>query len=635
MRFTELPRPAKTLILFCMDGVLAIGAYWIAAVARFGRLPAVSLEQAIIGSALAATLMPTVALALGFYKSVTRFHTPGLASHAGIVSALCGAIFATIALHGGVRPLQGAGFGLVLALTFFAFLLLSRATARWVLKRPVSRATRVAIYGAGEAGRQLAALLTHSNTHRPVLFVDDNPKFVGRSIEGLPVVGSTSGRFAERLRTHGVSEVLIAIPSLKPGRRRQLLEFLSEFSFRVRSVPRLSELVAKGEKGLVEVSVEDLLGRDPVTPLPGLLEVCIRGKAVLVTGGGGSIGSELCRQALALRPAKLIVVDHSELGLYTIEQELRTQLGRNADSTILEFILGSVRDSNRMRMLFAAHAIDTVYHAAAYKHVPIVELNPVEGFRNNVFGTLHVARAALETGVGHFVLISTDKAVRPTNIMGASKRVAELVIEMLSRRRPRTKFSMVRFGNVLASSGSVVPLFTKQIAEGGPITLTHSEVTRYFMTIREAVELVIQAGAMAQGGELFVLDMGAPVRIRELAEKMIRLSGRSIRGPSNPNGDIDIEITGLRPGEKMHEELLIDGDAVGTRHPRILEMKESTADVGTLESELSRLDHDPNESEVCAAIRALLAKWVTGYPVEEPQWPGRGALRVIPSTTRQ
>jgi FlaA1/EpsC-like NDP-sugar epimerase len=636
MRFTELPRPLKTLILLSIDGVLAIGAYWIAAVARFGKLPAVSLEHALIGSALAATLMPTVALALGFYKSVTRFHTAGLASRAGIVSALCGAIFATIALHGGARPLQGTGFGLVLGLTFFAFLLLSRAAARWVLKRPVTRVEHVAIYGVGEAGRQLAALLNHGGNQRPVLFIDDDPRLRGRTIDSLAVINPRDGRFAERLRAHRVSEVLIAIPSLKPGRRRQLLEFLSDFSFRVRSVPRLAELLARGEKGIVdlaEVSVEDLLGRDPVAPLPGLLDACIRDKTVLVTGGGGSIGSELCRQSLGLRPAKLIVMEHSELALYSIEQELRAEALKSGAATKLEFILGSVTDRARTQALFTAHAIDTVYHAAAYKHVPIVELNPVEGFRNNVFGTLYVARAALDAGVSHFVLISTDKAVRPTNVMGATKRVAELVVEALARQQPRTRFSMVRFGNVLGSSGSVVPLFSKQIAEGGPITLTHAEVTRYFMTIREAVELVIQAGAMARGGELFVLDMGTPVRIKELAEKMVRLSGRSIRDEQNAIGDISIEVTGLRPGEKLHEELLIDGDITGTMHPRIWEMRESVRDLGGLEPELARLEGRTHGAATSAEMSSLLATWVAGYPYQGAQ-AERPALRSVPSNVR-
>jgi FlaA1/EpsC-like NDP-sugar epimerase len=633
MKFTELPRSVKTLILFSMDGVLAIGAYWIAAVARFGKIPSVSLEHALIGSALAATLMPTVALALGFYKSVTRFHTAGLASHAGIVSALCGAIFATIALHGGARPLQGVGFGLVLALTFFAFLLLSRATARWILKRPATRGERVAIYGAGEAGRQLAALLNHGEQHRPVLFIDDDTKLTGRSIDGLPVISAGDAHFGDRLRSHRVREILIAIPSLKPSRRRQLLEFLSKFPLRVRFVPRLAELAVKGVVELVEVSPEDLLGRDPVTPLPGLLDACIRGRTVLVTGGGGSIGSELCRQALAHGPLKLIVLEHSELALYNIEQELRAAVEKANAATMLEFVLGSVTDRHQVERLFSERSVDTVYHAAAYKHVPIVEQNPGEGFRNNVFGTVYVAQAAMKANVSHFVLISTDKAVRPTNVMGASKRIAELVVEALAQRKTTTRFSMVRFGNVLASSGSVVPLFMKQIAAGGPITLTHPDVTRYFMTIREAVELVIQAGAMARGGELFVLDMGEPVRIRDLAERMVRLSGRSIRNERNPGGDIPIDITGLRPGEKMHEELLIDGNATGTMHPRISEMKESTVEVALLESELARLEAKAIDARNDSDIRLLLCKWVVGYKHSEVRSEKSG-LRVVPAVAR-
>lgn len=323
---TKFPRPLKTLILFCVDALLATAAYWLATIARFGRIPSISPEHVIAGTALAAVLMPTVALALGFYRSVTRFHAPNLASRAGIISGLCGAILAAIAVYGGAPPLQAAGFGLVFALIFFVFLLLSRAAARWILRRPLAEGEHVAIYGAGEAGRQLAAMLTRGERQRPVAFIDDDPKLRGRSIEGLPVIHPKSTRFQVQLRARGVREILIAIPSLKPRRRRELLEFLSGFSWRVRSVPRLADLAAKGGKrigDLVEISVEDLLGRDPVVPLPGLLEECIKGKSVLVTGGGGSIGSELCRQALAHGPKKLIVLDHSELALYSIEQELR------------------------------------------------------------------------------------------------------------------------------------------------------------------------------------------------------------------------------------------------------------------------------------------------------------------------
>jgi FlaA1/EpsC-like NDP-sugar epimerase len=633
LRLGGLPRPVKTVILLSVDSVLAVGAYWIATIARFGRVPTLTTEQIVLGTALAAVLMPAIALALGFYRTVTRFHAPNLVSRAGLVSGLCGASLAAIADFGGATTLQGLGFGFVFALVFFALLLLSRAMARWVLRQPGAIGTPVAIYGAGEAGRQLAAMLSRAAAQHPVIFIDDDPELRGRSIEGLRVLDPKDWRFRERLDARGVREILIAVPSLRPGRRRELLEFLSGFSYRVRSVPRLSDIAEGASRGiddLQDISAEELLGRDPVQPLPGLLEACVHGRTVLVTGGGGSIGSELCRQALALGPRKLVVLDHAEYALYAMEQELRAAALRTKAAVSLEFVLGSVTDSQRLAQLFGEHAFDTVYHAAAYKHVPIVELNPVEGFRNNALGAWHVARAAASAGVRHFVLISTDKAVRPTNVMGASKRVAELALEAVARRHPDTHFAMVRFGNVLASSGSVVPLFTRQIAEGGPVTLTHPDVTRYFMTIREAVELVIQAGAMAKGCELFVLDMGAPVRIRDLAERLVRLSGRSVRDEANPHGDIAIEITGLRPGEKLQEELLIDGDVAGTMHPRIMQMKEKLVDPVPLEAELAKLEGEGHDAAAHDRIRALLARWVSGYADSRARG-ARAPLRAVKS----
>lgn len=630
---TALPRPVKTLILFCIDALLASMAYWLATIARFGRIPTVPIEQILMGTAVAAVLVPALALVFGFYRSMTRYLAPHLPARAGVVSASAGIVLAAIASFGGARPLQAIGFAFVFALAMFVLLLLSRAAARWLLGRSAGGGPPVAIYGAGSAGRQLAAMLMRGDQLRPVAFIDDDRMLHGRSIEDLPVLSPLDEKFSERLRARKVREVLIAIPSLKPSRRRQMLEFLSGLSLRVRSVPALAELMEKDEKNigdLVDVSVDDLLGRDAVTPLQGLLDACIRGKAVLVTGGGGSIGSELCRQAIALQPKKLIVVEHSELALYAIEQELRAKAAKSGVQCEMEFVLGSVADRSRVESLFRGNSIDTVYHAAAYKHVPIVELNPAEGFRNNVFGTWHVAHAALEAGAQHFVLISTDKAVRPTNVMGATKRVAELVLEAISGRASRTAFSMVRFGNVLASSGSVVPLFRKQIAAGGPITLTHPDVTRYFMTIPEAVELVIQAGAMARGGELFVLDMGSAVKIRELAERMVRLTGVSVRDEANPAGDIAIEITGLRPGEKLHEELLIDGEVTGTVHPRILQMRERAMDLRALEAELGRLEGVGHDEAAQAAIRGFLAKWVAGY-ADQGARAAPVALRAVPA----
>lgn len=616
-RITRLPRFAKTLILFCVDAVLSTVAYWTATIARVGGIPSMSQDHALIGTALVAVLMPSLAIGFGFYRSVTRFHTPHMASRAGAVSAFSGVLLGAIAWYGGARTLQAAGFGLVFSLVFFVLLLLSRTAARWILGRSDEIGVPVAIYGAGSAGRQLAAMLIRGTQHRPVALIDDDPNLKGRLIEDLPVLNPKERRFLDRLQSRGVREVLIAIPSLKPSRRRDLLEFLSGFPFRIRTVPALAELVAKEGKGigeLVDISPEDLLGRDPVAPLPGLVESCIKGKTVLVTGGGGSIGSELCRQALALVPKKLLVFEQNELALYEIEQELRAVAAQTATGTELEFVLGSVTDPTRINWLLRNEIIDTIYHAAANKHVPIVELNPVEGFRNNIYGTWYMARAALEAGVSHFVLISSDKAVKPTNVMGATKRVAELVVEVMASRASRTVFTMVRFGNVLASSGSVVPLFQKQIRNGGPITLTHPEVTRYFMTIREAVELVIQAGAIARGGELYVLDMGTPVRIKELAEKMVRLSGQSLRDESNPGSGIAIEVIGLRPGEKLQEELFIDGDVTGTLHPRIWQVREQAVNLGALEEDLLQMEKIGHDDAASDAIRAVLSKWVTGFP---------------------
>lgn len=628
---TSLPRPIKTLILFLIDAVLACIACLMATVARFGRIPDLPLETILLATAVAAVPVPILALTFGLYRSMTRYLSPHFPARAGIVSLTAGSILALIGLVGGARPLQTLSLGFIFALGVFVLLLTSRAIARRIIRGPGVAGQSVAIYGAGAAGRQLAAMLARDDSLRPVAFIDDDAKLWGRSIEDLPVLNPRDSRFRERLNTRGVREVLIAIPSLKPSRRRQMLEFLSSVSMRVRSVPSLGDLLNRRAEGigeLVEVTVEDLLGRDPVTPLPGLLESCIRSKTVLVTGGGGSIGSELCRQAIKMGPRKLLVLDHSELALYQVEQDLRRTAAAAGDSTQLEFVLGSVTDAIALGHLFAKGSIDTVYHAAAYKHVPIVESNPIEGFRNNVFGTWYLARTALANQTSNFVLISTDKAVRPTSVMGASKRIAELVLEELASRAVKTKFAMVRFGNVLASSGSVVPLFRKQIAAGGPVTLTHPDVTRYFMTIPEAVELVIQAGAMATAGDLFVLEMGTPVRILDLAQRMIRLSGLSIRDEMNPNGDIAIEVTGLRPGEKLFEELLIEGEVTGTLHPRIMRMKERPLDTRQLEGDLARLESCARNEITEVVVRAFMSKWVAGYD-SAPSTAGGASLRIV------
>ena len=428
---------------------------------------------------------------------------------------------------------------------------------------------RVAIYGAGEAGAQLAAALRLAGNHRIITFIDDNPAFWSRSINGIAI---QSPRVLKDLAST-IDQVLLAIPSLPRSDRRRIVDGLQRSGIGVLQVPSVDDLTSGRARidSLRRVAIEDLLGRDEVPPVPQLLGPRIKNAVVCVTGAGGSIGSELCRQILALSPAKLILLERSEPALYSIEEELRTLL---KEGVVLQSVLGSATHLDLLQGLFADQAVELVFHAAAYKHVPLVEANPLAGLENNVLSTDCVCRAAVATGVLEVVLISTDKAVRPTNVMGASKRLAELLVQAYASESCNTRFAMVRFGNVLGSSGSVVPLFRRQIAAGGPITLTHPDVIRYFMTIPEAATLVLQSSVLAQGGDVFLLDMGEPVRIKELAEQMVRLSGLSLRDSAHPDGDIEIVCTGLRPGEKLYEELLIDAESQTTVHPLIYRAQE-------------------------------------------------------------
>ncbi|MEO7108776.1 MAG: nucleoside-diphosphate sugar epimerase/dehydratase, partial [Rhodoferax sp.] len=425
---------------------------------------------------------------------------------------------------------------------------------------------------------------------------------------------------ASLVQEQGVTDLLLALPSAARARRKEIIDGLRYVPVHVRTLPDWSDL-ASGRvtvQDFKELDIEDLLGRDPVPPNTDLLARNLMGKVVLVTGAGGSIGSELCRQILAQRPAQLLLLDHSEFNLYTIHQELTASFGPTAPLQTLVPLLGSVANLARLRDVCRMYKPHTVYHAAAYKHVPIVESNPAVGMDNNVFGTWNMAQAALESGVASFVLVSTDKAVRPTNIMGASKRMAELILQSLAAQSLQTNgtcFSMVRFGNVLGSSGSVVPLFRRQLAAGGPLTVTHTDVTRYFMTIPEAAQLVLQAGAMAAGGEVFVLDMGEPVRIVDLARRMVELSGLTVRDDATPNGDIAISITGLRPGEKLYEELLIGDDPTPTAHPRIMKAREHHLEWAELKQQLEGLragiDAD-NTEQIQAVLRTCVHGYVAG-----------------------
>jgi len=465
----------------------------------------------------------------------------------------------------------------------------------------------VAIYGAGSAGAQLAAALRLSGVYAVVAFIDDDARLWNRTIHGVRIqpprwLVDHPGR---------VERVLLAIPSLSRRRRKQILDALQSLNLPVLQVPSLQDITSGCARidTLRPIEIEELLGRDAVPPDPQLLGPGIAGRCICVTGAGGSIGSELCRQILRLAPSRLVLLDHSEPSLYVLLQEL-TRLSQASVDLIPA--LGSAGDATWLEPLFQQHGVDVVFHAAAYKHVPLVQANPLAGLANNVFATRAVCRAAARAGVAQVVLISTDKAVRPTNVMGASKRVAELVLQASAQQFTTTCFSMVRFGNVLGSSGSVVPLFRRQIAAGGPITLTHPQIIRYFMTIPEAAQLVLQAAVLAQGGDLFLLDMGEPVRIKDLAEQMVRLSGLSLRDAQHPDGDIEIVCTGLRPGEKLYEELLIDADSAPTAHPLIYRARERCMPPSQLWPQLDALQDAiarQNQSVALDLLAQLVPEW--------------------------
>jgi len=483
----------------------------------------------------------------------------------------------------------------------------------------------VIIYGAGSSGMQLVVALQNGDQYLPAAFVDDSHHMLGNTVHGIRVYNPNS--LYELIESFSVRKILLAIPSATHAERKGILNRLEHLPIHVKTVPDLFDMVS-GKVGVDEIrdiDIEDLLGRDIVPPNPKLLGACIKGQAVMVTGAGGSIGSELCRQIVSIKPARLILLDSFEFGLYELESELRERLKGLESSGDIEIValLGSVCNRRQMENAIKSFAIDTVYHVAAYKQVPMVEKNIIEGAQNNIFGTLIPAQAAEKHEVKNFVLISTDKAVRPTNFMGATKRFAEQVLQAMSQRNGVTKFSMVRFGNVLGSSGSVVPLFRKQISKGGPVTVTHPEVTRYFMTVQEAAQLVLQAGSMATGGDVFVLDMHEPIRIVDLAKKMVHLMGYDIRDESYYRGDIAIEYTGLRPGEKLYEELMIGEFVTGTEHPKIMRAEEETLTWELLKPLLDRLASACEKIDL-PEIREILMEAVDGFePKEElsdPLW---------------
>lgn len=616
-----LPRIAKRLTALIVDASLCAITVWLAFGLRLDSWGSLTGYQwvPVVGSlGLALPLF----IISGLYRAIFRYSGWGallaVAKAMGLYTVLYATVFTVFTVHDVPRTI-----GIIQPLLLFIAIGGSRVGAHyWLGGLYQSRVKhqlipKVLIYGAGSAGRQLAAVLTNSREMVAVGFVDDNAALQGNTINGLRVFNPL---FLEKVVARlGVTEVLLAVPSLSRARRNEILAALQPLSLRVRTLPSLMDL-AHGRvhaADIRELDIEDLLGRDPVAPNGILLNRNTRNKVVLVTGAGGSIGSELCRQIVKAGPSTLLLVEMCEFALYAVHQNLLTlQADEGAPKVRIIPLLASVCDYKRMEEIMRTWCPNTVYHAAAYKHVPLVEHNPAEGVKNNVLGTLFTARAAAENNVSNFVLVSTDKAVRPTNIMGTSKRLAEMVLQGLASSSREhgytTKFSMVRFGNVLGSSGSVVPLFRQQIKDGGPITVTHVDINRYFMTIPEAAQLVIQAGAMATGGDVFVLDMGKPVRILDLAHRMVELSGLTVKDESHPDGDIEIVVTGLRPGEKLYEELLIGDNPEPTQHQRIMKAHEDCLPWPQLEEKLRILEVALEQNDV-GIIRQILQDLVPGY----------------------
>lgn len=620
-----MPRFAKRLVAGSVDASLCILSVWVAFYLRLDYWVAIYSDQ-FWQADLAALISLGLALPIfayyGLYRVMFRYSELAAAHTVIRAMAVYGLLYFVVITVIGIQGIPRS-VGIMQPILLLLSVGASRAVASFWLggmyRSLIKHTTRpkVLVYGAGSAGRQLAAAMHNSPDMQVVGFLDDDERLHKQVLNGLVIYDPR--HLASIVQDKDISSVLLALPSLNRARRNTILASIREAKVAVHTLPSVSDL-AQGKvsvSDLHELDIDDLLGRDAIAPNAILLARNVTGKTVLVTGAGGSIGSEICRQILKIKPQRLLLVDSSEYALYAIHAELEEYWQKHCggvDFSPIIPLLGSVRDADRMKEVIATWMPQTIYHAAAYKHVPLVEHNPAEGIKNNVFGTLMVAELAVDYNVSDFVLVSTDKAVRPTNIMGASKRLAEMVLQALAKRSApqSTRFTMVRFGNVLGSSGSVVPKFRQQIKQGGPVTVTHSEMTRYFMTIPEAAQLVIQAGAMSKGGDVFVLDMGEPVRIMDLARRMIELSGLTVRDSDNIDGDIEIEVTGLRPGEKLYEELLIGDNPQGTNHPRIMRAHEEFLEWGALKIKLDELSSAVDNNQI-GIVRRMLQELVSGY----------------------
>lgn len=614
----DLDRRAKKIIAFVVDSAICVLAIWLAFSLRLGDW---QLWNAPIRSVLIASFLiwPPIFLILGVYRSIFRFAGSGtiteLTRAIMIFLFFMTLVFTVIGLPGVPRTI-----GILVPILYFLALVMSRIVVRYIISDLLGQRAfggetkRVLIYGAGSAGQQLAISTRHYPGMYLLGFVDDDSRLRGQRLDGSPVYHSSE--LTAKVERLGVTDILLAVPSMSRSKRKGIVDNLKRFSVHVQTLPQIQDLVT-GKVSIAdlrEVEVEDLLGRDAVAPNDLLMGRTILGKTVMVTGAGGSIGSELCRQIMAIGPTKLVLVEMTEYALYKIEQELRENAAAGSFRADIEIHpeLINTTAARPVSSLLAAYRPDTIFHAAAYKHVPLLEHNPISGIGNNIISTRNLVHAAEEHDVCHFILISTDKAVRPTNVMGASKRVCEQILQAKAKVGSKTRFSMVRFGNVLGSSGSVVPRFKEQIANGGPVTLTHKDIIRYFMTIPEAAQLVIQAGSMSKGGEVFVLDMGKPVKIYDLASTLINLSGLTVRDDDNPDGDIAIEEIGLRPGEKLFEELLIGENPMPTKHTRIMQAMEGHMPWDELSAALDILEshvHAGNRDGAVALLRDLVPEY--------------------------
>ena len=620
-----LSRSVKQIVMMIIDSVMIVTALALAFTLLDKEFFAQD-QRFYYYLAIATVLSILVFVRIGLYRALVLYMglQSGFILLQGVTAATC-LLAASYLLS---QTPQSSDYSILPIFWMIALLFIggSRFVAKVLLQSIIQNfrpKEPVIIYGAGSSGMQLMVALQNGDQYLPVAFVDDSHRMSGDTVHGIRVYSPNS--LYELIEAFSVRQILLAIPSATHAERKEILNRLEHLPIHVKTVPDLFDMVS-GKVGVDEVrdvDIEDLLGRDIVPPNPELLGACISGQSVMVTGAGGSIGSELCRQIITNEPSQIILLDSFEYGLYEIENELREKLSgiENGDQIEIVALLGSVCNRVQMENILKSFQIDTVYHVAAYKQVPMVERNIMEGVQNNIFGTLISAQVAERHEVKNFVLISTDKAVRPTNFMGATKRFAEQVLQAMAQRQSTTKFSMVRFGNVLGSSGSVVPLFRRQIGTGGPVTVTHPEVTRYFMTVQEAAQLVIQAGSMATGGDVFVLDMHEPIRIVDLAKKMVHLMGYEVKDENSYRGDIAIEYTGLRPGEKLYEELLIGESVTGTEHPKIMRAEEDTLSWSMLEKLLSRLEQACLRSDL-QDVREALIEAVDGFePKEEASDP--------------